>query len=151
MIRMLIAAALLAIPTAALACSCINTDDPEELRTMAPEVAEKALALVEVETLVSFDQSRGAGDKMRVVRSIAGGVTGEFRVERGPFPSGASCDQLFRQGERATVLLFDSKRTATDVPVYGISGLCTGLLLQKHVFRDEVARIIGSRFSTERG
>lgn len=146
-----IAAALLAVPTAALACSCMNTDDPEQLRTFAVDAAKGAIALVEVETTLAFENSAGAGDRMRVVRRLAGSVQGEFRVKRGAFPSGASCDQLFEKGQRAIVILYQGEESARDGPVYRISGLCTGLMLEKPLFRDEVARHIGDKVSTERG
>ena len=144
------AAAFLALPTAALACSCVNTDDPVELRTYAADSAELAVAVVEVETLSAFDPKTGAGERMRVVRSLAGPVSGEFAVQRGPFPSSASCDQLYEKGQRAVVLLYESQQAASG-QVYKISGLCTVHLLEKPVFRDEIIRLIGSRSTPERG
>lgn len=136
------AAALMAVPTAALACSCLATDDPAELRRLAPDAVRNAVALVEVETLVPFHESDGAGDRMRVVRTLAGAAAAEFRVKRGPFPSGASCDQLFDKGQKAVVILYPAEPSASGLPVYSISGLCTGLLLEKPVFRDEIERLI---------
>ena len=148
------AAALLSVPTAALACSCLATDDPVELRRLAPEAARNAIALVEVETLVPFGESNGAGDRMRVVRTLAGSAASEFRVLRGRFPSSASCDLLFERGQRGTVILYPVATAGADasLPTYRISGLCTGHLLEQPVFRDEMIRLIGGGVTSgERG
>ena len=139
------AAALLTVPTSALACSCLATSDPVELRNMAPEAAKGAIALVQVETLVPFHESQSAGDRMRVVRTLAGSAPSEFRVLRGHFPSSASCDLLFERGQRGTVILYPAATAGADadLPTYRISGLCTGFLLEQPVFRDEIIRLIG--------
>lgn len=85
------AAALLTVETAALACSCMTTDDPALLRKIAAETTPNALALIEVETVTSYQHSQGAGDRMTTVRTLAGKAAGTFRVQRGQFPSSASC------------------------------------------------------------
>jgi hypothetical protein len=136
------AAALVSLEAAAIACSCVATDDPAQLRTMAAETAKDAVALVEVETIVPFHESKGAGDQMRVLRTIAGRASGEFRVERGPFPSSASCDQLFDKGQRSMVVFYPAIRAGGEAPIYRISSLCTGLLLDRPLFRDEIVRRI---------
>lgn len=150
---LLAAAALIAAETAAIACSCMDTDDPEQLRQLAAEVAKDVVAMVEVETLVSFDESKGAGDRMRVVRTLAGGgVEAEFRVARRPFASSASCDLLFEKGQRDIVLLYAPPDSAGNEPRYRISGLCTAHLLDKKPFRDEVARLMAAQSGVaERG
>jgi len=149
----LAAAALIAAETAAIACSCLNTDDPTELRTLAADAAKDAVAMVEVETVLSFAQSNGAGDRMRVVQSMAGSpVPAEFRVARGDFPSSASCDLLFDTGQRDVVLLYPAPNSAAAGPTYRISSLCTSHLLDKTPFRDEVARLMTAPASLgERG
>ena len=148
------AAALLSVPTAALACSCLATTDPAELRNLAPESARNAIALVEVETLVPFHESDGAGDRMRVVRTLAGAAAAEFRVERGHLPSSASCDLLFERGQRGTLILYPAAPPVArgSIPTYRISGLCTDHLLDQPAFRDEIIRLIGHRSTPgERG
>lgn len=146
------AATLIAAETAAIACSCINSDDPAELREFAADAATDAVAVVEVETLVTWEQSGGAGDRMRVVSALAGAAPKEFRVERGEFPSSASCDLLFRQGERDVVILYPAEQAAGSDPTYRISGLCYAHLLDKPVFRDEVVRLMAERAAAgERG
>ena len=139
-------AALLAAETAAIACSCLATDDPSSLREMAVDAAKDAVAMVEVETILTFEQSKGAGDRMRVVRSLSGtGVPAEFRVARGHFPSSASCDLLFEKGERDIVLLYALPAAPSAQPTYRISGLCTSHLLDKPIFREEVAELMAAR------
>ncbi len=145
------AAAFLSIPTAALACSCLATDDPQQLTSFAADAAKGAIALVEVETLLAYQDSKGAGDRMRVVRTLAGEAQAEFRVERGKFASGASCDLLLDRGQRAVVILYPATPASSGSPVYRISGLCTGVLLDKPVFRDAVSRRIGGARPGERG
>ena len=142
---LLAAAALIAAETAAIACSCLDTDDPAELKAMAPDAAKDAVAMVEVETILTFEDSKGAGDRMRVVQALAGQmVSGEFRVERRDFPSSASCDLLFEKGQRDVVLLYPVTQAAGSKPAYRISGLCTAHLLDKPIFRNEVARLMAA-------
>ena len=142
---LLAAAALIAAETAAIACSCLNTDDPAKLKAMAPDAAKGAVAIVEVETILTFDESKGAGDRMRVVKALAGQrLSGKFRVERGDFPSSASCDLLFEKGQRDVVLLYPAPGPSGAEPVYRTSGLCTAHLLDKPVFRNEVARLMAA-------
>ena len=143
--------AILSVPTAALACSCLATDDPEQLRSFAADAAKDAVALVEVETLVSYQESNGAGDRMRVVHTLAGSAQPEFKVQRGEFPSGASCDLLFDRGQRAVVILYPAATPSDSEPIYRISGLCTGVLMDEPIFRDAVSRGIGRSRLGERG
>lgn len=145
------AAALLAAETAAIACSCLATDDPAQLRAMAADAAKGAVAMVEVETILSYQASQGAGDRMRVIRTLTGAAPGEFRVERGHMPSSASCDLLFDEGQHDIVLLYPASASAGGQPVYRISGLCTAHLLDKPLFRDEIARIMAQQTAGERG
>ena len=146
----LLAGAMLAVPTTALACSCMNTDDPQQLSAFAADAAKNAVALIEAETLVTYEASGRTGESMRVVRTLAGNAAPTFRVERGHLPSSASCDILYEKGQRAVMILYPAT-DATGGKVYRTSGLCTDLLLAKPAFRDEVARHIGNKSSTERG
>ena len=131
----LAAAALFAAETAAIACSCMNTDDPVELRRFAAEAAKDAVAMVEVETVLTFEESKGAGDRMRIVRAFSGsGLPAEFRVSRGEYPSSASCDLMFEKGQRDIVLLYAVPATPEAEPTYRISGLCTAHLLDSPYF-----------------
>lgn len=143
-------AALLAFESAALACSCIATDDPAELKRFGSEAAEGAVALVEVEALTSYEATR-MGEQMRVVRTLAGSAPAKFRIERGPSPSSASCDVLYREGERSVVILYPSSAPAAGLPTYRTSGLCSVHLLDKPVFRDAVTDGIGAPTGGERG
>jgi hypothetical protein len=80
---------------------------------------------------------------MRVVETLAGApVPPEFRVERTGFPSSASCDLLFDKGQRDVVLLYAAPGQSGAGPVYRVSSLCTAHLLDKPLFRDEIARLM---------
>jgi hypothetical protein len=142
----LAAAALIAAETAAIACSCLATDDLVELKALAADTAKDAVAMVEVETILTFEESKGAGDRMRVVQVLAGNAAAaEFRVARGEFPSSASCDLLFEKGQRDVVMLYAAPGSPATEPTYRISGLCTAHLLDKKPFRDEVARLMAAQ------
>lgn len=145
------AAALLSAPTAALACSCLATDDPQQLSSLAAETAKGAVALVEAETLTTYHDSNGAGEQMRIVRTIAGAAQGEFRVARGDMPSSASCDLMPDRGQRLVLILYPATNRSVSSPVYRISGLCTGVLLEKPIFRDAISRSIAGVQAGERG
>lgn len=139
----LLAAAALSIPTTAYACSCIDSEDPLELKQYAADTAKSALALVEAEVLTEFDQKTGSGETLRVIRILAGNAPETFRIERGPFPSGASCDVLYEKGEKVPVILYAPSSPARGV--YRTSSLCTSLLLNKPTFRDELVRQLSDR------
>jgi hypothetical protein len=132
-------AALIALPSAAMACSCINTDDPDELRTFAQDSVRGAVALIELEAITSYDPMKDEGEKVRVVRTLAGEAPESFQLERRKFASGASCDDVFEARQRKLVLLYPVEGSAN----YRVSSLCTNLLLEKPVFRDAVAAGIG--------
>lgn len=139
----LAAAALLAMEAAAIACSCINTDDPVELRRFAANAAEEAVAVVEVEALTAYGPARG-GEQMRVVRTLAGQAPAQFRIERRGSPSSASCDIVYRVGDRDVVILYPASSTPAGLPAYRTSGLCMDHLLDKPVFRDTLIEAIGT-------
>lgn len=138
--------ALVALETAALACSCLATDDPAELRRLAPDAAQGAVALVEVETVQSYAESNGAGEQVRVVRTIAGSAPPRFRVQRTHLPSSASCDILYEPDERYVMILYPAAGST-----YRVSGLCTAHLLDKPAFVDAVTELIGPGRAGERG
>lgn len=144
------AAAVLAFEGAALACSCIATDDPAELKRFAIEAAEDAVALVEVEVLTSYAATR-TGERMRVVRTLAGSAPSEFAVHRRGPPSSASCDVDYTPGQRSLVILYRSPAATAAVPAYRTSGLCSVHLLDKAVFRDTLRDRIGASAGGERG
>ena len=130
----LILATLMAVPTAAFACSCLNTDDPAQLREFAADAARGAVALVEAKAIRAYDPSKQTGEELRVVQLLAGTAPTVFRVERGHFASSASCDDLFEAGQRKLVILYPAASASTGVRTYRVSSLCTNLLLDKPVF-----------------
>ena len=152
---LLLAAGLLSLESAAIACSCLNTDDPAELQRIAANSAEQAVAVVEAEALSAYQS--GTGEQMRVLRTIAGTAPVRFTIERGPSPSSASCDILYSVGQRDTVILYPAERPSAGsgaLPVYRTSGLCTQHLLDKPVFRRaliDAIRAPAGGYTGERG
>lgn len=145
-------AGLVAFESAAIACSCVNTDDPAELRRFAAETAERAVALVEVEVVRPYNPSTGQGEVMRVVRTIAGQAPATFRIPRTHVPSSASCDIEYRAGQRDEVILYPAPDSAGAIPAFRTSGLCTDHLLDKAVFRDVlIERLQRAAAPAERG
>jgi hypothetical protein len=121
----------------------MTTDDPVQLHEFAEDAAKDAIALVEIEAVQGYDPARGAGEEVRVVRTLAGSSLKRFRVERRPFASGASCDDLMQTGRRAVIILYPAREVTSQEPTLRVSGLCTNLLLDKPVFREAVVRRIG--------
>ena len=72
--------ALLALPSAAIACSCMDTDDPVQLRELADDAPRGAVALAEVEAITAYDPMKSAGETVRVTRTLAGEVPSNFQV-----------------------------------------------------------------------
>lgn len=144
------AAALVAAETAAIACSCIATDDPVELRRFGAEAAKDAVALVEAEALTSFEATR-TGERMRVVRTLAGHAPAQFQIQRGSSPSSASCELLYEVGDRALIILYPVDGATSAAPVYRTSGLCSVHMLDKSEFRDSLIRAMSGVPRPERG
>lgn len=135
-------AATLALETGALACSCLNTDEPAELKRLGAQAAEDAVAVVEAEALTSFEAT-GSGERMKVVRTLAGQAPRQFIVERGPNPSSASCDVLYRVGERALMILYPSPGPTDRPTTFRTSGLCTVHFFDKPAFREALIESMG--------
>ena len=135
--RLLIALLLImAGEGAALACSCIATRDPQELRKLARDGARDAIALVEVEVVSAYDPLWKRGEQLRVRRTLAGRAPASVRVERLNLPSDASCDLELRRGQRTLLILYPPRgRRLWRRSEHRISGLCTANLLHQPVFR----------------
>lgn len=147
----LAAMAIVAAEGVAYACSCLATDDPAQLRTLADESAKGAAALVEAKALTAYSSTTG-GETMQVERTLAGTAPATFKVERGPSPSSASCDVLYEVGVTKKVIVYPTARTESGLPVMRTSGLCTDLLLSKPVFVDSLtARLSVPQRGPERG
>jgi hypothetical protein len=134
--RALIALALLAAAeTAAIACSCVMAPrDPAERQQLARSVAERAVALVEVEVVSAYDPKRWRGERLRVRRTIAGRAPRLVSVERLSPPSGAACDLVLHAGQRTTVLLYPVGQGGAGGS-YTLSSSCTSSLLADAPFR----------------
>ena len=135
---------LISFQTAALACSCIPDNNPSELKRFTAVLAEDAVALVEAEALTSFERTR-RGERMRVIRTLAGSAPHEFRIERSHVPGSGSCDVLYKVGERTVIVLYPPASAKRRQAIYRTSGLCAVPLLQQPDFRDGLIRAMTKR------
>jgi len=147
--RFLLALVLLAAAeSAAIACSCIMPPkDSAARRALAKDVAIDALALVEVELVAPYDGRRARGERLRVLRTLAGQAGAGFEVERSARPSSAACDLTFRRGGRTLVILYPSgpRKGAPVAGRYRVSDSCTSNFLADADFRATLAAEIGRR------
>jgi hypothetical protein len=137
--RRLIAGLLLVIAAegTALACSCLAPGTPEKSRAYAREAVQRALAIVEADVLSEY-RAGGPGERIRVRKLLWGKAPAEFRIARGAFASGASCDLLLREGESKVLILYDPAeaidRPGTGEPEAGtlsIQSLCSDFLVSQ--------------------
>jgi hypothetical protein len=117
--------------TAAFACSCRPAPiDPAEKRTLARDMARGAVALVEVRLVAPVDPRRRRGERLRVLRILAGSAPAVFEVEWRGNPSSAACQETFDGGFRKRVLLYrGSSGGGANPPRFRVSSTCTNLLL----------------------
>jgi hypothetical protein len=147
-----VAAALLiaAAETAALACTCIALPaDAAERRALARDVADGAVALVEVELERPYDATGGAGERLRVVTTLAGSAPAAVEVERSGPPDGERCDLQFRSGERVIVMLYPPQRPGAGDASFRLADKCLTQLVGDATFRAELVAAMAGR--EERG
>lgn len=117
--------------TAALACSCVAPSSPAQSREFARSAVEHAVAIVEIRVLSAYDARSQRGERVQVRRVLWGRAPNRFELERGPSPSSASCDLLFRAGERRYMILYPAERRTRGGPArFRPHGLCTDHLVQ---------------------
>jgi hypothetical protein len=123
---------------AALACSCLRPSaDPAQRRVHARETARGALALVEVELAAAYDGRLGRGERLRVLRTLAGRAPAVFEAERTQAPSSAACDVEFQRGTRTWIVLYAPQMRGRAIR-YRVSPTCTGYMLADPAFRAEL-------------
>jgi hypothetical protein len=130
---------------AALACSCLRpSTDPAQQRVHARQVAQGALALVEVELVSPYDARLGRGERLRVRRTLAGRAPAVFEVERHHAPSSASCDVEFQPRARTWLVLYAPQMRGGRTR-YRISASCTGYWLSDAAFRSNLVAAMRGR------
>ena len=150
-----------AAESAALACSYIAPGPPEEMRPMARQAVERAVAIVEADVLSEY-RVGGPGERVRVRRVLWGDAPTEFQIARGEFASSASCDLLLTRGERKVLILYpadggDGLGRRLGPGRFTIQSLCSDFLLSDRGYLDitlEEARRLrrhGSHRPGERG
>ena len=139
-----------AAETAALACTCIALpSDAAERRRLASDVAEGAVALVEVELDRPYDAAAARGERLRVVSTLAGGAPATVDVERDGPPNAAGCDLGFRRGERVIVMLYPPRAADAGEARFRLADKCLTQLVGDATFRAELIAAMAGR--EERG
>ena len=143
----LVSVLAMAAETAALACTCIALPvDAAERRELAGDVADGAVALVEVELDRGYDSAAGRGERLRVVSTLAGRAPAAIEVERDGTPDTGRCDLEFRPGERVIVLLYPPRVAAQAGEAhYRLADKCLTQLVGDAAFRSELVAAIGAR------
>ena len=120
-------ALILGLEATAFACSCAAPRTNQEARAFARAVAPDIVAIIEGEALSEYRRG-GSGELVQVRRTLFGKAPRTFRVERGPFASGASCDLLLAKGQRKILILARPEKRGWWRPRYRIQNLCSDLL-----------------------
>jgi hypothetical protein len=129
--KLLIALALTAgIESAALPCSCVvpSSLDDARVSSSAREAAQGLVAVVEAEAITGY--GGGAGEQVRVRRTLFGKAPRTLRIERRPSASSASCDLLLERGQRKVLML-----RRGNGGTYRMQGLCDDFLTSERYCR----------------
>jgi len=141
-----LAAALIATAeTAAIACTCIALpSDAAERAGLARDVADGAVALVEVELDRPYGAAPGRGERLRVVGTLAGAAPALVEVERDGPPSSAGCDVEFASGRRTIVMLYPARAAGeTGEAKFRLGDACLTQLVSDAGFRAELVAAMG--------
>ena len=122
---------------AAQACSCMPlTGDPAQMRQLANELAQGAVALVDVDVRSGYNPRTRRGELMRVRQTVAGRAPRDFRIARQGAPSSAACDVEYQAGSNALVLLYRADRPMVrGQRQFRDGGLCVSMFLHNAQFR----------------
>lgn len=115
-------ALLVGVEGAALACSCMAPDSPEQSRAAARVAVQGVVAIVEAEAITDY-RPNGPGEQVRVHRTLFGQAPETLQIERREFASSASCDLLLNKGERKVLMLRRS-----EAGTYEMQSLCSDFL-----------------------
>jgi hypothetical protein len=102
-------------------------ESPEKSRGAARQAVGNAVAIVEVDVLSEY-RPGGAGELVRLRRTLFGKAPKTFRIQRGPFASDASCDLLLRKGERKVLILSQPVGNRFTGQRFQIQSLCSDYL-----------------------
>ena len=132
--------------SAALACTCIAVPrDSAERQSTASDVADGAVALVEVELAEPFEAASRRGERLRVVSTLAGAAPAVVEIERDHAPDEMRCDVVFRSGERVPVLLYPARQPGEGGAArFRLADRCLTALLADEPFRAALIRAMGS-------
>jgi hypothetical protein len=101
-------------------------ESPEASRGIAREAVRNAVAIVEVDVLSEYRPGPGgAGETVRLRRTLFGSAPKTFRLQRGPSASDASCDLLLRKGQRKVLILSRPAGNRFTGQRFQIQSLCS--------------------------
>jgi hypothetical protein len=142
---MLLAFCLLAgLETAASACSCRGKPRDEASRQLLAEsIAKESIALVEVELVSPYDPRTGRGERLRVLRVLAGRAGPIVEVERHRRPQSAACDMVFHAGYKEVIALQPALHPDKGRRLRRVGSSCTALLLSDPGTRQAVIAAMG--------
>jgi hypothetical protein len=123
----------MAAETAALACSCLPPGTPAQSRPLAREAVKRAVAIVDVQVLSDYSAG-GAGERVRVRRTLWGKAPAEFRIERSDHASSASCDALLEKGQRKLLILYPARNPRQRGRQFAMQSLCSDYLVSDRGF-----------------
>jgi hypothetical protein len=132
--------ALAAAETAALACTCLALpSDAAQRQRLASDVADGAVALIEVELDTAYDAAANRGERLRVVSTLAGAAPALVEIERDGPPDSSRCDLEFRSGERVIVMLYPPRGAAAGDPArFRLADRCLTELVGDAGFRAQL-------------
>jgi hypothetical protein len=139
--------AMLGAERAAIACSCVPPSGEAEERALAEQLAQGAVAYVEVDVLSSYDAGRRIGEHVRVRRTLAGWAPKTFRLSHTAQPFSGSCEQFLKAGSRALLVLYPvAEQGPRPQSIYTAGGVCTSALTRSFpVLRDTLVAAINRR------
>ncbi|QNM83768.1 hypothetical protein H8M03_05460 [Sphingomonas sabuli] len=118
---------LFALPGAAQACVCLGPQTEEQKRDFARAIAERAVAVAEVEQIADMDAATMTPERYRVIRLLAGQAPATFHEYRRFASLGegsvvttsySDCDAGPAAGERAVVVLFSPQEIEANPADY---------------------------------
>jgi len=112
------------------------TGDPAQMRQLADEIAQGAVAVVDVDVRAAYNPRTRRGELMRVRETLAGRAPREFRIARSSPPSSAACGVEYRAGSNALVVLYPAeRRMVRGQPQFRGESLCVSMFLHNAQFR----------------
>jgi hypothetical protein len=126
---------LLGMEAAALACSCVPAEPPEQSREIARKVLTGAVAIVEADILAGYDRGLKRGEQVQVTKTLWGKAPRGFEVYRPGSPNSARCDIELTPGKRRFLILYPAPKSVAGRPRFQVQNLCSDYLVSDARYR----------------